>query len=107
LKDLERVAGTRIDPLRFRANVWIDGVDAWEEFNWLGKEIRLGPVRLRVKERIDRCAATNVDPATGARDMNIPKLLQHGFGHIDFGVFAEVMEGGTFRVGDAVETPSG
>lgn len=105
LKDLERVAGATIDPLRFRANVWIDGVDAWDEFNWVGREVTLGPLRLRIKERIDRCAATNVDPATGARDMNIPRTLQHGFGHIDFGIFAEVLEGGTFAIGDPV-TPS-
>lgn len=101
--DLERVMGSPVDPLRFRSNIWLDGTEAWEEFSWIGKEITVGTVRLRVKERIDRCAATNVNPETGARDMNIPRALQHGFGHIDLGVFAEVLEGGTFQVGDALK----
>lgn len=102
LRDLERVTGAPIDPRRFRANVWIDGAGPWDEFSWIGKEIALGPVRLRIKERIDRCAATTVNPDTGARDMNIPRALSQGFGHVDFGVFADVVAGGTVTVGDEV-----
>ena len=30
-------------------------------------------LRLKVTKRIERCAATNVDPATGLRDLQIPK----------------------------------
>ncbi len=100
VNDLERVTKKPVDPLRFRANVWIDGLEPWEEFKWLGREISIGDATLAVTERIDRCAATNVNPETAERDLNIPKALQMGFGHVDMGVFAKVMVGGTINAGD-------
>ncbi len=105
VRDLERIVGAPVDPLRLRANLYVDGAPAWAEFGWLGGEIAIGTARLRVTARIDRCAATNVDPATGARDMNIPKALKRGFGHVDCGVYAAVVTGGGIAVGDALEPP--
>jgi uncharacterized protein YcbX len=102
LRDLERVTGRQIDPLRFRANVYLDGVPAWEEFRWLDRGLKLGDVEVQVFDRTTRCDATNVDPATGVRDMAVPALLQRHFGHADFGVYAKVTSGGRLAVGDAV-----
>ena len=104
--DLERVAGQPVDPLRFRANVYIAGTAAWQEFAWIGRTLRIGGTRLTVTARIDRCAATTVNPATGERDINVPKLLQQGFGHIDLGVYARVESAGSVAVGDTVKTES-
>ena len=85
------------DPRRFRGNILIDGLPAWAEFAWLGHEIRIGAARLKVVDRIARCAATNVNPDSAERDMNIPLTLRKGFGHIDMGVYALVVDGrGTF-----------
>ena len=103
LRELERVVGRPVDPLRFRPNVIVDGPEPWEEFSWIGREIASGPVRLRVTSRTDRCAATNVDPKTGIRDMAIPAILQREWGHTDFGVYATVLTGGTLAVGDPVK----
>lgn len=100
--DIERVVGRPVDPLRFRANVMVGGTKPWEEFSWVGKTIALGGALLRVEERIGRCAATNVDPATGQRDMTIPRDLMRGFGHEDCGVYARVIQGGEVAVGDPV-----
>lgn len=102
IRDLERVVGRPIDPVRFRGNLYLEGGLPWQEFSWVGKEITVGGVRIEVTARIDRCAATNVDPATGERDMNIPNALKRGFGHIDFGVYARVVEGGRLSVGDTL-----
>jgi uncharacterized protein YcbX len=102
LHDLERVVGEPLDPRRFRANVMVDGVAAWEEFSWVGREITIGGARLRITERIDRCPATSVHPDNGKVDINIPRALKGGFGHIHFGVYAEVIEGGAMAVEDAV-----
>ena len=102
IRDFERVARQPVDPRRFRGNILIDGLPAWTEFSWIGQEIRVGAARLRVVERIQRCAATNVNPDTAERDMNIPLTLRKGFGHLDMGVYAEVVGGGTVRRGDAV-----
>lgn len=101
--ELSRVAGSPVDPLRFRGNVYLEGLPAWAEFDWVGREIAIGDqVRLKVVARIERCAAINVDPANGARDMNLPKLLNSAFGHVDMGVYAVVATGGEVGVGDTV-----
>ena len=61
-----------------------------------------GKVRLKVVKRIVRCAATNVDPVTAARDLNIPKTLMQTFNHMDCGIYAEVIEGGDIAAGNTV-----
>jgi len=101
-RDLERVVRRPVDPMRFRANLIVGGAEPWEEFGWIGRALRVGGARLEGVERIGRCAATNVDPATAERDMNIPKALQQGYGHTDFGVYARVVGDGPIAEGDAV-----
>jgi uncharacterized protein YcbX len=106
VRDLERIAGRPVDPLRFRANVYIDGLEPWAERGWLGRDVTLGGVRCAVVDGTVRCEATNVDPKLGARDMAIPSLLQRTWGHSDFGVYAKIATGGTLAVGDAVAVPN-
>lgn len=105
VRDLERVVRRPVDPLRFRANLYVEGLSAWAEFDWSGGEIEMGGARLRVIGRIERCTATNVDPETAARDMNIPLALQRGFGHVDMGVYAKVLTAGEITVGDRIVVP--
>src|SRR5262245_28216425 len=102
IKDLERVARAPVDPIRFRANLYVDGLGPWEEFGWVGREVAIGAARGRVVKRIGRCAATNVNPQTGARDMNVPLALQEGFRHADCGVYVEIVSGAWVAVGDSV-----
>ena len=73
-----------------------------QEFLWTGREIEIGPARLHVFERTQRCAATNVDPTTAHRDLDIPATLQRHWGHTNFGVYARVIKGGSVRPGDEV-----
>jgi hypothetical protein len=95
------VAGrSGIDPLRFRANVYVDGLGAWGEFQLVGRKVRLGDATLEIIKRIDRCAATDVDPSTGIRDMRMVELLERCFGHHDCGVYARVISGGGIKKGD-------
>jgi len=102
ISDVERVVGAPVDPIRFRANLLIDGLEPWDEFDWVGKTVWVGNATLQVEERIGRCAATNVDPATGQRDLTIPRDLMRGFGHDCCGVYARVIQGGTVALGDPV-----
>lgn len=101
VRELERAAGRPVDPLRFRANLYVDELPAWAEFEWLGEELAVedGTVRFRAAERIQRCAATEVDPDTAERDLNVPVLLRRHFGHIDCGVYLKVTEGGPIEAG--------
>ena len=95
---LEDAAGAPVHPLRFRGNLYVEGWPAWHEFDLLDKEIAIGPsARLKVVKRIVRCAATEVDPDTGIRDLPIPRTLMKTYGHADCGVYAEVIEGGADR----------
>lgn len=105
VREVERVIGQPVDPLRFRANVYIDGVAPWAELGWVGRDLALGEIRLTVVDLTGRCDATNVDPQTGARDMGIPTLLQRTWGHSDLGIYAKIGTGGTLAVGDAVVAP--
>lgn len=99
VKDLERVVGKEIDPRRFRGNLLIGGIKPWAEFDLCGKQIRIGDAVLEVTVPIDRCGATNVNPVTAERDLNIPKDLQRGYGHIDCGVYARVIKSGLVTAG--------
>lgn len=102
---LETIIGAPVHPVRFRANLYVQGWPAWTELDLVGREIALGPnARLKVVKRIVRCAATNVDPDTGIRDLTIPDTLMQNLGHTDCGIYAEVIDGGTIAPGDEVKT---
>ncbi|QLP97103.1 MAG: MOSC domain-containing protein [Rhodoblastus sp.] len=107
LDDLGRMVGRAIDPRRMRGNILVDGLDAWEEFGLVGKTLALGEARLVVTHRIQRCAATNVDPTTARRDMEIPHWLMEHCGHMDCGVYARIARGGRIAVGDEIALAQG
>src|SRR5258708_14830058 len=97
---IETVAGVPVHPLRFRANLYVEGWPAWHEFELLGREIAIGDARLKVTKRITRCAATNVDPDTGARDLTIPATLMQTFDHINCGIYAQMIAAADIAPGD-------
>lgn len=103
IRDLERVTQATVDPLRFRANLYLEGSAPWQEFRWLGKEISVGAVRFKVEERITRCAATEVNPQSGDRDLTVLAALRRGFDHMDMGVYARPISDGAIAVGDKVD----
>jgi uncharacterized protein YcbX len=103
LRALEQAAGASMHPLRFRANIYFEGAEPWEEHGWLDREIAIGGARATVCMRTTRCAATQVNPETARRDRNPPKQLQDAFGHADLGVYAEIAVDGRVRLGDGIE----
>ena len=85
---------------RWRANIILDGLDPWEEFGWVGREVRIGGATVAVRERIGRCLATAANPATGLRDADTLGALEDLVGARQFAVYAEVVEGGRVAEGD-------
>ena len=110
---IETWRALRCNPLRFRANLYVDGWPAWSEFDLVGRELAIGSTRLKVTKRIMRCAATNVDPQTGIRDLQIPATLTRNLDHADCGIYAKVITPGEIAPGadvlilDKPEAPLG
>jgi MOSC domain-containing protein len=102
VRAIENMVGATVHPLRFRANLYVEGWPAWSEFDLLDQTLTIGETRLKVVKRIVRCAAVNVDPDTAERDLAIPPALQRRLGHGDCGIYAEVIDGGSIAVGDAI-----
>ena len=102
IRALEAAMGVPVNSLRFRANLYFDGASAWTELDWIESEIIIGVAQLRVISPITRCAATQVNPVTAKRDLDIVSALGREFGHINMGVYAEVVSGGEIAVGDVL-----
>ena len=105
IRSLEEQWGFEIDPLRFRANIYIDGAQPWEEFDWIGRDIAIGDAVFRVDRRNGRCGATNVNPQSGRRDLDIPGSLRTAFGHKDLGVYLVTRKAGAVSIGGQVTAP--
>jgi MOSC domain-containing protein len=98
---VEEQIGHDLSINRWRGNIWFDGLPVWQEFDWIGKEVQIGDVILRGRERTDRCLATTANPETGVRDADTLDALDH-WGHRDFSIRAEVIRGGNIHIGDTV-----
>jgi uncharacterized protein YcbX len=101
VRSLEKSIGQPVNPLRFRGNVHVDGLPAWSETGLVGRTIGIGPVKLRVVKMIKRCAATEVDPETARRDIDVPDALYRLTGDDDCGIYAEVTGPGKISEGDS------
>lgn len=90
---------------RFRSNVAIEGVAAWEEQRWIGRAVQIGAVTFDVVVPKTRCLATHANPRTGERDVALMPLLLQAFRQ-ERPTFAVAMlpraGGGRIRIGDAV-----
>jgi uncharacterized protein len=102
IRAIENMVSAPVHPLRFRANLYVEGWPAWHEFDLVDRMLAIGDARLRIVKRIVRCAAVNVDPDTAQRDLAIPAALQRWLGHADCGIYADVIEGGAISDGDTI-----
>ena len=103
VRDIGRVTGMELDPIRFRGNFYFESDAPWLENNWLDKTFNLGGATLKVKAPVGRCVATHVNPETSKHDVNILKSLQSAFGHTNCGVFAEIVQTGTVQTNDVIK----
>ncbi len=108
VRDLERRSGLEIDPRRFRANVYVEGLPPFSELGLVheptenGAEVRLGDLTAAAVLNTRRCAATEVNPATAHRDLPLPRLLMEHYGHAEMGVYVTLTSRGLLRPGDRV-----
>jgi uncharacterized protein YcbX len=102
VRALEATAGRPLDPTRFRANLYLEGLGAWEEFGLIGHKLGIGGAELECLRPVMRCAATSVDPERGNADVDVPELLHRSVGHMFLAVYARVTHPGPIACGDAV-----
>ncbi len=100
VRDLQTRLGKHLDPLRFRANLYVNGWPAWSERDWTGQSLVLGDADAKVFKPINRCAAIHVDPHTGEADLDLTKALFDHYGHTDCGIYVHVTVPGAVSVGD-------
>lgn len=98
---------TDVDPLRFRANVYLDGLPSWAEDDWpVGMQLHLGEAELAMFKPIVRCIATHANPVTGERDLDTVPLLKQHFGRDTLGNYFSVTRSGLIREGDPARFPA-
>jgi uncharacterized protein YcbX len=102
IRDLESKIKRSLDPRRFRANIVVDGIPAWSELEWVNREVMIGNVQFKGAWPTRRCPATQVNPDTAARDVNVPKELKRAYGHQNLGMYLHVAGTGRVQVGDVV-----
>jgi len=105
VRELSRMAGAELDPLRFRANIYFEGLPAWEERRWCGKIVACGSAKLKVFEETSRCEAASVDLKTALRGLSLPALLRRSWGHSNFGLYAKVLSDGEAVIGGSIGIP--
>ena len=93
-----------LDEARFRHNIVIEGVSAWEEQSWAGRRLRVGGVVFETVVPKVRCLATHANPATGERDLQVMRVLVKAFAQKQptFGVGMLSQAGGEIKIGDSV-----
>ncbi|UGV26630.1 MOSC domain-containing protein [Rhodopseudomonas boonkerdii] len=107
LRDFEQKLGKKVDARRFRMNVLIEGLHPWEEMDWLEgeKQVSIGRVKLRAVRPTRRCPATQVNPDTTLRDIDVPKELLRLYDHVLLGIYLTVETDGVIAVGDGIARP--
>ena len=105
VRDLSQKMGVELDPLRFRANLYVEGWPAWAENGWEGRELMVGWARVTVFKPIVRCAAPDVNPTTAQCDAEVTKALFDNYGHLHCGLYVQMTSPGRVGLGDAATAP--
>jgi len=103
IKDFENKINEKIELQRFRANFYVDGIEAWEERNWIGKIIKVNNVSFKVEKNILRCVAINLKPKTDDNALNLLKSLKKAYNHFDMGIYLTAISDGKIEVGNKIE----
>ena len=100
--DFQNKTNQEIETKRFRGNIFVDGVDAWEERNWIGKIIKINDISFKVENNIPRCVAINLKPNTDDNSLNLLQSLKKTYNHFDMGVYLTALNDGLINIGDNV-----
>ena len=103
IADFEKKINKKVEFQRFRANFYIDGIQAWEERNWIGKIIKINNISFKVEKNIPRCVAINLQPKTEKITNNMLQSLKKTYNHYDMGIYLTALNDGDIKIGNKVE----
>ena len=100
--DFQSKINQKVEFERFRANFYVEGIDAWEERNWIDKIIKINNVSFKVEKNIPRCVAINLKPKTDDGSLNLLKSLKTNYNHFDMGIYLTALSDGNIEVGNKI-----
>ena len=106
IEDFEKRINQKVEFQRFRGNFYVDGIDAWEERNWIGKNIKINNVLFKVERNIPRCIAINLKPKTDKSNLNLLQSLKKAYNHFDMGIYLRSLNDGKIKVGNEIKLES-
>ena len=102
IKDFEKKISKNIELERFRGNIYINGLDAWEERNWINKTLEINNIKFKVIKEIPRCSATNIKPNSSKYNLSVPLLLKQFYNHINLGIYLLPLNNGNIKLNDEI-----
>ena len=102
IKDFNKKINKEIEFERFRGNIYIKDLEAFEERKWINKVIKINDTEFKVLKYIPRCSATNLKINSEKADINLPNMLKKTYGHIDMGIYLFPLKNGQVKIGDSI-----
>ena len=102
IKDFEKKISKNVELERFRGNIYINGLDAWEERNWINKTLEINNIKFKVIKEIPRCSATNIKPNSSKYNLSVPLLLKQFYNHINLGIYILPLNNGNIKLNDEI-----
>jgi len=102
IEDFQNKINQKIEIQRFRGNIYIDGIDAWEEQNWIGKIIKINDVSFKVEKNIPRCVAINLKPNSDDRSLNLLQSLKKNYNNFDMGIYLTALNDGKVNTAEKI-----
>ena len=102
IEDFKNKIEQEIEPQRFRGNIYIDGIEAWEERGWIGKIVKINDISFKVEKNIPRCVAINLKPNSDENSLNLLQSLKKTYNHFDMGIYLTALNDGKINIGDKV-----
>ena len=102
INDFQKKIGKEIEIPRFRGNICMDGIKAWEEREWIGKIIKINNVSFKVEKNIPRCVAINLKPKTDDNSLNLLQSLKKTYNHFDMGIYLTALDDGSISLGNSI-----
>ena len=102
IRDFEKKLSQKIEFQRFRGNIYVDGLKAWDERRLVNKTLIINNLKFKVIKEIPRCVATNIKPNSSEINLSIPISLKQFYNHINLGIYLIPLNDGIIKSNDDI-----